>query len=134
VVAAQRSQVSAQYHAPLTTIAAKSTVTQDLQLNHVTTKISLLMPKNTRITAKLINLQNQHSYKLQQKTTAVLLKRRLDPGQYRIVFSNQRSVAQKLWVVKTQRYQLAPYAVKINGKTERFASLVYTCRYRGEKA
>lgn len=134
VVAAQRSQVSAQYHAPLTTIAAKTTLTQDVQLNHVANKLSILIPAKTKITAQLVGLHSQRRYKLRQRATALHLTQRLKPGRYRIVLRNQHTTAQKLWVVKTQRYQLAPSAVKINGQAQRFASLVYTCRYRGEKA
>lgn len=125
IVAGQRSQLSLQYDARLTTIKPKTTVTQKIALNHAATKLSVSIPAQTHLKAQLVSADYHKAYHFQQKKASLIIKHKLAPGKYNIVLQNQSPVSQKIELVKTQAFKLAPYPTTINGHPYKYSSLIY---------
>ncbi|KJU73932.1 hypothetical protein AH70_09715 [Pediococcus damnosus LMG 28219] len=126
VVASQRSQLSAQYDAKLATIQPGTTVTQKVKIKQPTTKVSILVPKRAHLTGTLVSLNNQKRYTFKRTKTYFIVHGKFKRGTYQIVLNNFNRKAQKLQIVQTQSYRLAPYPLRIKDTQHAYASLIYT--------
>lgn len=130
IVAGQRSQLSLQYRARPTLLQPNQTIRQDITLNHTATKLSISVPRQTSLNAKLISLDHQKSYPLRHEATNLVIRKRLASGRYRISLANNLPIPQQVELVKTQNFKLAPHQLSINGQHFKYSSLIYKCSTR----
>lgn len=133
VISAQRSQLSAQYQAkPFMLIPGKQ-MTEDVDLNGHANYFSVQVHAGSRVHVVLENQQTQQRYLMHRAGYVYRLHKNLQPGQYRIVMKNVSQKNQAVDVTKTYHYQLSNHPLVMNGKKDKYASLVYTCllRYKG---
>lgn len=128
VVAAQRSQLSEQYHAKPTTIQPGQTITEDVTLPGAANRFALQIHNGSKVTASLMNLKTYANYHLTPATRNYHLHQHLTAGKYRMTIRNVTSKSQPVDVVQTYHYQLADHPVVVNGQANQNASLVYTFR------
>lgn len=133
VIAAQRSQLSAQYQAKPFMLAPGKQMTEDVDLNGRANYFSVQVHAGSRIHVVLENRQTQQRYQMYRAGYVYRLHKTLQPGNYRIVMKNISQKNQAVDVTKTYHYQLSNHPLVMNEKKEKYASLVYTCllRYKG---
>ncbi|MFT8411964.1 MAG: hypothetical protein ABF743_11755 [Schleiferilactobacillus perolens] len=126
VVAAQRSQLSAQYHAKPAKVNPGTVLTERVDLNHTASYFSVQIHLKSQVQVTLENLSDHRIYLLQYHGDVYRWIHSLPQGQYDIVVKNTSSIPQRVDVVRTQHYQLAYYPLIINGHVHTDDSFVYT--------
>ncbi|WP_407894320.1 hypothetical protein [Lacticaseibacillus sp. N501-2] len=126
VVAAQRSQLSNQYHAAPHHIHPDTTLKQIITLNGAANYLSVQVHKGAVVDATLTNAAGKR-YAMTQAGPVYHLHHRLAPGTYTLSVTNQTHTAQAVDVVQTYHYQLAAHPLVINGVKHPHASFIYTC-------
>ncbi|MCH4172164.1 MAG: hypothetical protein LKF36_13145 [Lactobacillus sp.] len=126
VVAAQRSQLSAQYHALPTLLAAGSTITQQVAINASATYFSVQIHQNVKVLVRLTNLKTHQTYNLKRQNDVYRLTQALNTGKYRITVTNNCNTGQQIDIINTYHYQLANYPLMIHNQKHFTSSLVYT--------
>lgn len=126
VMATQRSQMSMQYKAKLTTLKTNEVVSQNVKINQPVTKVSVDVLKGTHLSGSLISLSTHKSYPLKRSTTYLMAHGKFARGTYELKLKNKYPKAQKIQIVRTQRYKLAPYSLRMNGQKQNYSSLLYT--------
>lgn len=130
VVAAQRSQLSAQYQAKPTQLAPHSTMTQAVTLNGPANEFSVQIHAHDHVQVALENLATHTAHRLTATGAVYRLHHRLLPGQYRIRVTNPGFKPQPINVVATPNYRLSAAPLVIAGHAHATASLVYTSLLR----
>ncbi|MFC6254167.1 hypothetical protein ACFP1H_06160 [Secundilactobacillus hailunensis] len=126
VVAAQRSQLSPQYHAKPTIVHPGNKISEQVTLHGSANYLSLQVHDHSKVSASLENLTTHAHYQLSAAGRDYRLHHRLIAGQYRITVQNTTSKNQRVDVVQTYHYQLADHPLNNNGHTDQTASLVFT--------
>lgn len=127
VVAAQRSQLSSQYHAKPIFLAHGETITQQVQLNGSAQQLFILVADHSKLNVQLFNLQSGQHYRLtQQQQDFLVLNHHLSAGTYQIVIRNHSDNRQPLAITHTDGYHLANQPLIRNGFPENNSSLIYT--------
>ncbi len=127
VVAAQRSQLSTQYHAKPTAITAHTVLQQNVTLNDRANYFSVQIHAHAHVQVSLLNRNNHHQYHLVQAGAVYKLHHDLTAGSYQIIVVNTSPTYQPVDVVATSHYQLSVSPLVINGQIKPTASLIYTC-------
>lgn len=129
IVAAQRSQLSIQYHAKESFVNPSSVVSQKLNLNHEVSTFSVAVLKKSQLKGLLINQKNMKVYPLEYSTKSgsysLKYHGHVSAGKYQIVLKNTQNKIQPVVLTRTINYYLAPYPVFLNNHFLRFSSLVY---------
>lgn len=125
VVAAQRSQLSLQYHAKTTQIDPGSTVQQTVNLNGKVGVFKVFTPRQQNLQVYLVDLSDGVKFPLKREKESNVIRRNLKPGRYRIVIKNNLAVAQELEVVRMINYRLADYPLEVDKLKQPHESLVY---------
>lgn len=133
VVAAQRSQLSVQYHAQPTTISPGTTLEQQVNLAKPANTFSVQIQAKSTMIVTLQNLQTGQVWALTEKADEFILKQPLPAGSYQIVIQNQGLVPQLIDLVQTNNYALAPFPVTINQVQNKNASLIYLFEWLNTK-
>ncbi|MDN7145092.1 hypothetical protein QS460_04015 [Liquorilactobacillus mali] len=137
IIAAQRSQLSLQYHAKETWIEPGKVVSQQMVIKHEATLFSVAVPQGSKLSGELINYRTKRHYLLKHGlkagSSSLSYHGKIAAGSYQIFLVNKDSQMQPIEIVQTVNYQLAPYPVKMNAQTVRFASLVYKATYSNRK-
>lgn len=128
IVAAQRSQLSEQYHAKPTTVRPGHVITEDVSLHGAANHFSLQIHNGSKVNASLENLKTHVRYHLYSAGRNYHLHQHLKAGQYRMIIQNGTRKSQPVDIVQTYHYQLADHPVIVNGQANKHASLVYTFR------
>lgn len=126
VVAAQRSQLSTQYHAKPTMMQPGQAITEDVTLHGSANHVSVQVHDKSKIRTSLEDLTTHAKFQLHNQGRSFRLHRHLKAGQYRITVQNNTQKKQPVNVVQTYHYQLANHPLIINGRANKNASLVYT--------
>lgn len=138
IIAAQRSQVSLQYHTKETWVAPGKFVAQQMVIKHEVTLFSVAVPQDSKLSGELINYRTKRHYLLKHGlkagSSSLSYHGKITVGSYQIFLINKNSQVQPIEIVQTVNYQLAPYPVKMNARTIRFASLVYKATYSNGKS
>ena len=138
IIAAQRSQVSLQYHTKETWVAPGKFVAQQMVIKHEVTLFSVAVPQGSKLSGELINYRTKRHYLLKHGlkagSSSLSYRGKITAGSYQIFLINKNSQVQPIEIVQTVNYQLAPYPVKMNARTIRFASLVYKATYSNGKS
>jgi len=133
VVAAQRSQLSVQYHAAPTTIGPGTVITEDIDVNAPANYVSVQIHDQSRVNVTLMHTQTKQEFKLRQTGDVYWRDAPLAPGRYRIHIQNQSAHNQAVDIVRTHNYRLANHPLILNGHKNPNASLVYTVLNRYQK-
>ncbi len=128
ITAGQRSQLSLQYKVTPQKIKPGTVLRQSLNLNHVTTKLSVALPQQTHIQAYL-TAPHQQTYSLRQTGSTLKLATHLAPGHYQLVLRNYTTKPQQVEIVHTQKFRLARHPLLINGRQKSYNSLIYKASY-----
>ncbi|MDN2452971.1 hypothetical protein [Lactobacillus sp. UCMA15818] len=138
IIAAQRSQLSLQYHTKETWVAPGKFVAQQMVIKHEVTLFSVAVPQDSKLSGELINYRTKRHYLLKHGlkagSSSLSYHGKITAGSYQIFLINKNSQVQPIEIVQTVNYQLAPYPVKMNARTIRFASLVYKATYSNGKS
>ncbi|CAK1241159.1 PMT family glycosyltransferase ArnT/Agl22 [Fructobacillus evanidus] len=134
VVAAQRSQLSVQYHAQPTTINPGTTLEQQVNLAKPANTFLVQIQAKSTMTVTLQNLQSGQVWALTEKADEFILNQPLPAGSYQIVIQNQGLVPQLIDLVQTNNYTLAPFPVTINQVQNKNASLIYLFEWLNTKS
>ncbi|MFT8477488.1 MAG: hypothetical protein ABF682_08790 [Liquorilactobacillus sp.] len=138
IIAAQRSQLSLQYHTKETWVAPGKFVAQQMVIKHEVTLFSVAVPQGSKLSGELINYRTKRHYLLKHGlkagSSSLSYHGKITAGSYQIFLVNKDSQMQPIEIVQTVNYQLAPYPVKMNVRTIRFASLVYKATYSNGKS
>lgn len=128
IVNAQRSQLSQQYDVRPTFINNTEIVTQNVQLNHSANRGTIIMARDTNVVIKLISLSSYATYNFVKNGPNYILNHDLPSGNYQIVLEPARTSfqAQNIAVTKTDNYLLAASSLKVDDKSFRYQSLIYT--------
>jgi hypothetical protein len=129
IIAAQRSQLSSQYHAKTSWLLPGKSVSQKIIFNHAINKFSVAVPQKANLTGELINDRTQQRYLL---TSSGSYSGNIAAGSYHIFLRNHELQSQPIEIIQTVNYRLAPAAVKINSQTTNFGSLIYKGIYKSE--
>lgn len=127
IIAAQRSQLSVQYHAKSSTI--QSLLKQRVRLNAEANYFSVQIHKQTELKVYLKNLSTNSYYALKHKDDIFYLNRKIKAGNYEIIAVNPAPTKQAVNIIKTYNYYLAPYPLYIDGKKDFHSSFIYTFVY-----
>lgn len=130
VVAAQRSQLSTQYHAKPQLIAPNTVMSEEISLNGASNYLSVQIHQAAGMKVTLTSPSTGKVYKLKPAATVYKLETNIAAGHYRITAKNTSGIGQQVDVVNTQRYQLAEYPLVVNGVKNATASFVYTSLYQ----
>lgn len=125
IVAAQRSQLSMQYHARPTFLAPRQTVSQQIRLLAAGSRISVQTYANTDLNVELQNLQTRQKWQLTRHGDSQHLCQDLGVGTYQVTVTNPTPKPQPIAILKTNRYQMADRPLIFNGHAQRDASLIY---------
>lgn len=125
IVAAQRSQLSTQYHARPTFLAPHQTVSQQIRLLAAGSRISVQTYANTDLNVELQNLQTRQKWQLTRHGDSQHLCQDLGVGTYQVTVTNPTPKPQPIAILKTNRYQMADWPLIFNGHAQRDASLIY---------
>lgn len=125
IVAAQKSQLSAQYAAKWQEIGPHSVVTQGVNLNHAANYFSVSVLPEAQLEIRLVNLNTNNHYCLKPGSTIFKYRGHLPKGRYQIVLKNRVLKTQPIKTVQTKRYELTPHPLKIDGETWQHTSLLY---------
>jgi hypothetical protein len=129
IIAAQRSQLSSQYHAKTSWLLPGKSVSQKIIFNHDINKFSVAVPPKAQITGKLVNDQTQQCYSL---TSSGSYSGNISAGSYHIFLRNNELRSQPIEITRTVNYRLTSAVVMINGQTAHFSSLIYKGIYKSE--
>ena len=130
VVAAQRSQLSTQYHAKPQLVAPNTVMSEEISLNGASNYLSVQIHQAAGMKVTLTSLSTGQVYKLKPDAAVYKLETNIAAGHYRITAKNTSGIGQQVDVVNTQRYQLAEYPLVVNGVKNATASFVYTSLYQ----
>ena len=130
VVAAQRSQLSTQYHAKPQLVAPNTVMSEEISLNGASNYLSVQVHQAAGMKVTLTSLSTGKVYKLKPAAAVYKLETNIAAGHYRITAKNTSGIGQQVDVVNTQRYQLAEYPLVVNGVKNATASFVYTSLYQ----
>lgn len=125
IVAAQRSQLSTQYHARPTLLAPRQTISQQIRLLAAGSRISVQTYTNTDLKVELQNLQTKQKWQLTRHGDSYHLCQHLGVGTYQITVTNPTSKPQPIAILKTNHYQMADRPLILNGHAQKDASLIY---------
>ncbi|KRN21324.1 glycosyltransferase family 39 protein [Lacticaseibacillus camelliae] len=126
VVAAQRSQLSEQYHAKPTQIKPGTLMTEKVTLNGPADYFSVQIHAQSMVAVTLTQLTSGKTYHLTDARSVYRLHHNLDRGRYQITVQNRSRMHQAVDVVRTYRYRLSASPLVINGTKHKTASLIYT--------
>ncbi len=91
----------------------------------------------SKLSGELINYRTKRHYLLKHGlksgSSSLSYHGKITAGSYQIFLVNKDSQMQPIEIVQTVNYQLAPYPVKMDAQTVRFASLVYKATYSNGK-
>lgn len=133
VVAAQRSQLSVQYHAKQKTLKPGVVLTEDVDLHAKANYFSVQIHAGSTERVTLTNLKANRSYTLYDAGSVYRLHHQLRAGRYRITVRNNTNKHQLVDVVHTYHYRLATHPLIIDGHSNPTASFVFTCMQRVQK-
>ncbi len=130
VIAAQRSQLSVQYHAKPKTVTPGTVLAEVVDVNAPANYFSVQIHAGSQVQVTLTNLATGQHYRLTMAGSVALLHHQLAAGQYRITVQNLTTRGQQVDVTHTYHYQLAAHPLTVNGQSQPTASLIYTCMQR----
>lgn len=125
VVAAQRSQLSVQYHAKPAQISPNTTLSQNVTLSGPANYFSVQIHTQSQVRVTLVNRATNHTYHLQAAGQVYRLRHDLSAGRYRIVVDNHTATQQAVDIVATKHYWLSASPLIINGQTKPTSSFIY---------
>lgn len=126
VVAAQRSQLSVQYHAKPHLTQPNTTLKQTITLHGHANYLSVQVHPGSIVEVTLTDATG-HVYPMYDAGSVYRLHHQLKPGTYTVTVKNTTHTAQNVDVVKTYNYQLAEHPLIIDGVKHPHASFVFTC-------
>lgn len=126
IIAAQRSQLSTQYHAAPCKLAAGAVLAETVNVNAHANYFSVQTHNHTHVRVTLTNLATGDVVRLHRAGLVYRTQQHLAAGQYRIWLTNTSRRPQAIDVVATHNYRLAPHPLVINGVQHAHASLIYT--------
>lgn len=132
VIAAQRSQLSSQYHAPEPVFSGKDTITQDVRFNHAINELSCLAPSpsSSNMKLQLVDLSTNRVYDFKYGQDGYVIERWLPAGRYQLkVTPVDRTKKMQLVLTKMQNYKLGYYPLIVNGHHYQNQSMVYEASY-----
>lgn len=130
VIAAQRSQLSVQYHAKPKTVTPGTVLAEVVDVNAPANYFSVQIHAGSQVQVTLTNLATGQHYRLTMAGSVARLHHQLAAGQYRITVQNLTTLGQQVDVTHTYHYQLAAHPLTVNGQSQPTASLIYTCMQR----
>ncbi|MHA5218267.1 hypothetical protein R5R61_08280 [Oenococcus oeni] len=130
VIAAQRSQLSVQYHAKPKTVTPGTVLAEVVDVNAPANYFSVQIHAGSQVQVNLTNLATGQHYRLTMAGSVARLHHQLAAGQYRITVQNLTTRGQQVDVTHTYHYQLAAHPLTVNGQSQPTASLIYTCMQR----
>ncbi|ANZ70564.1 hypothetical protein [Pediococcus claussenii] len=130
VIAAQRSQLSVQYHANPKTVTPGTVLAEVVDVNAPANYFSVQIHAGSQVQVTLTNLATGQHYRLTMAGSVARLHHQLAAGQYRITVQNLTTRGQQVDVTHTYHYQLAAHPLTVNGQSQPTASLIYTCMQR----
>ncbi|OUC72324.1 hypothetical protein [Lacticaseibacillus paracasei] len=130
VIAAQRSQLSVQYHAKPKTVTPGTVLAEVVDVNAPANYFSVQTHAGSQVQVTLTNLATGQHYRLTMAGSVARLHHQLAAGQYRITVQNLTTRGQQVDVTHTYHYQLATHPLTVNGQSQPTASLIYTCMQR----
>lgn len=130
VIAAQRSQLSVQYHAKPKTVTPGTVLAEVVDVNAPANYFSVQIHAGSQVQVTLTNLATGQHYRLTMAGSVARLHHQLAAGQYRITVQNLTTRGQQVDVTHTYHYQLAAHPLTVNGQSQPTASLIYTCMKR----
>lgn len=130
VIAAQRSQLSVQYHAKPKTVTPGTVLAEVVDVNAPANYFSVQTHAGSQVQVTLTNLVTGQHYRLTMAGSVARLHHQLAAGQYRITVQNLTTRGQQVDVTHTYHYQLAAHPLTVNGQSQPTASLIYTCMQR----
>ena len=130
VIAAQRSQLSVQYHAKPKTVTPGTVLAEVVDVNAPANYFSVQTHAGSQVQVTLTNLATGQHYRLTMPGSVARLHHQLAAGQYRITVQNLTTRGQQVDVTHTYHYQLATHPLTVNGQSQPTASLIYTCMQR----
>lgn len=130
VIAAQRSQLSVQYHAKPKTVTPGTVLAEVVDVNAPANYFSVQTHAGNQVQVTLTNLATGQHYRLTMAGSVARLHHQLAAGQYRITVQNLTTRGQQVDVTHTYHYQLATHPLTVNGQSQPTASLIYTCIQR----
>lgn len=125
IVAAQKSQLSAQYAVKWQQIPAGGLLTQNVKLNHEANYFSVSVLPEAKLSIGLQNMKTKQVYWLRPETDVYSHRGLLPKGSYQIQLQNIEPETQLMKTVQTKHYQLTPHPVTINGVRWNYTSLLY---------
>ncbi|MFD1486290.1 hypothetical protein ACFQ5J_13745 [Lacticaseibacillus baoqingensis] len=126
IVAAQRSQLSAQYHAQPEQLQPQTVMQEAVRLNGPADYFSVQVHAQSQVQVVLQNLHTKKAYPLTAAGAVYRLHQHLPAGRYQITLLNASTASQAVDVVTTSAYQLNAFPLVINGDAHKTASLIYT--------
>lgn len=133
IIAAQRSQLSLQYHAQESHLSPNNSLLQKVVFNHEVNTFSVVVPANTKLIGKLVNLQTRQEYPLKyvakKGSYSLSYSGSLSAGSYQLILENKKKRSQPVELTRTVNYYLAPYPVVIGNNTREFESTIYKAIY-----
>lgn len=130
VIAAQRSQLSVQYHAKPKTVTPGTVLAEVVDVNAPANYFSVQIHAGSQVQVTLTTLATGQHYRLTMAGSVARLHHQLAAGQYRITVQNLTTRGQQVDVTHTYHYQLAAHPLTVNGQSQPTASLIYTCMQR----
>lgn len=130
VIAAQRSQLSVQYHAKPKTMTPGTVLAEVVDVNAPANYFSVQIHAGSQVQVTLTNLATGQHYRLTMAGRVARLHHQLAAGQYRITVQNLTTRGQQVDVTHTYHYQFAAHPLTVNGQSQPTASLIYTCMQR----
>lgn len=130
VIAAQRSQLSVQYHAKPKTVTPGTVLAEVVDVNAPANYFSVQTHAGSQVQVTLTNLATGQHYRLTMAGSVARLHHQLAAGQYRITVQNLTTRGQQVDVTHTYHYQLATHPLTVNGQSQPTDSLIYTCMQR----
>ncbi|BBF73487.1 uncharacterized protein SONE68_0637 [Lacticaseibacillus paracasei] len=130
VIAAQRSQLSVQYHAKPKTVTPGTVLAEVVDVNAPANYFSVQIHAGSQVQVTLTNLATGQHYRLTMAGRVARLHHQLAAGQYRITVQNLTTRGQQVDVTHTYHYQFAAHPLTVNGQSQPTASLIYTCMQR----
>ncbi|WP_261806247.1 hypothetical protein [Lapidilactobacillus luobeiensis] len=124
IIAAQRSQLSTQYHARPQQLAPGEVLTQRVDLHGTANYLAL---ENPAITAavSLVDLRTKKVHPLYFQDGGYALRQELPAGRYQLQVVNQTTRFQEVSLVSTIGYRLAPYPLIKNGQALPTTSFIF---------
>lgn len=127
VVAAQRSQLSAQYNTHPFYLKAHSTLRQHLYLHGPANYLSVQVHPHAKLQVYLHKTHTKQYWLLSHHHGVCHLHYSLSPGIYEFMLVNRTNKRQPVYLPETKRYLLTPYPVRVDSQVKPYASLIFTC-------